>query len=172
MDQPQTLRKVVKDKATRTQLRRTRILNSLKRNSLRMIMKQQAFLCALRKVNAWLGNDVNELKRQRTQIRATGSTWVAHGVYSTLDTMIAKYPRLCVLLFFCFVLCPVFFLLNKINHTANNCTGRRTRNIMNPALAGPMRQHLLAIVRAFFIIVNGTHTELHWTQITVNIRNQ
>ena len=85
--------------------------------------------------------------------------------------MIAKYPRLCVLLFFCFVLCPVF-LVDEINHTANSCTGRSTRNIMNPGLAGRMGQHLLAIVRAFFIIVNGTHTELHWTQITVNNGNQ
>ena len=54
MDQRQKLRKVVKDKATRTQLQRTRILKSLKslkKNGLRMIMKQQAFLCALRKVN-------------------------------------------------------------------------------------------------------------------------
>ena len=54
MDQRQTLRKVMKDKATRTQLQRTRILKSNKgpkRNGLRMIMKQQVFLCALRKVN-------------------------------------------------------------------------------------------------------------------------
>ena len=86
--------------------------------------------------------------------------------------MIAKYPRLCVLLFFCFVLCPVFFFLDKINQTANSCTGGSTRNIMNPGLAGRMGQHLLAIVRAFSIIVKGTHTELHWTQITVNNGNQ
>ena len=54
MEQRQTLRKVVKDKATRSQLQRMRILKSLKglkRNGLRMIMKQQAVLCALRKVN-------------------------------------------------------------------------------------------------------------------------
>ena len=74
---------------------------------------------------------------------------MAHGVYSTLHTMIAKYPRLGVLLFFCFFLCPVF-LLDKINDTANSCAGGSTRNIMNPALAGRMGQNLLAIVRAIF----------------------
>ena len=54
MDQRQTLRKVVKDKATRTQLQRTRILKSrrsLKGTGHRMINEQQAFLCALPKVN-------------------------------------------------------------------------------------------------------------------------
>ena len=51
MDQRQVLRKVVEDEATRTQLQKTRILKSIKSNGLRMIMKQQSFLCALRKVN-------------------------------------------------------------------------------------------------------------------------
>ena len=54
MDKQQTVRKVVKDQATRTQLQRTQVLTSLKslkRDGLRMIMKQQAFFCALRKVN-------------------------------------------------------------------------------------------------------------------------
>ena len=74
--------------------------------------------------------------------------------------MIAKYPRMGVLLFFCFVLCP-FFFLDKINQTANSCAGRSTSNIMNPGLAGQMGQHLLVIVRALFIIVKGSHTELH-----------
>ena len=69
---------------------------------------QETILSELRNLNGLvssLGNDSNEVKRQRT----TGSTWVAHGEYSTLDTMIAKHPKLGVLLFLCFVLCPGFF---------------------------------------------------------------
>ena len=101
---------------------------------------------------------------------------MAHGVYSTLDATMAKNPRLGVLLFFCFVLCHVVFFLDKINHTANSCAGRGTRNIMNPGLAGRMGQHLLAIVRAIFynrqrvphrVALNPNHSE-QWKSVVGN----
>ena len=84
-----------------------------------------------------------------------------HGVYSTLDTMIVKYPRLVDVLIFSFVLCPFFFFFDPTNDTSNSCAGRSTKKIMNHGLGG-------AIVRAIFdtrqmvlhrIALNPNHSE-------------